>query len=352
MNIDELHRLAIWFNSQFPATNRLYAELLEPLNHNANQADKRPLEEPLQALTNFLSVQRFDELSIQQLKMLSAMGVDAYMGPEGANFVNTVVRTSNYDPATAVQRINEAIQALSRTRSSFTAYAEAVTNLGFEVREIEADDDRIIIRVGFQNDVSIHNVTDWKDTGKEWYEIIRGLAMACDEKPEDVKVVGAETGSIILILAGTVAFTTLLAKISKNITSVAMDVLSVRSSMEDLRQKGILTKTMEKEFNEIEKTKKDSAVTTIEAVLADHLKGKDGEIKAALVKSIQKLLTFSEKGGSVDFVAPEEEEEELDDVGDGGLKAALIDARDVIREYQSQRDSLKRLSDGSKDNQA
>ncbi|OYX72173.1 MAG: hypothetical protein B7Y81_06960 [Caulobacter sp. 32-67-35] len=352
MNIDELHRLAIWFNSQFRETNRLYAKLLEPLNHNASQSDKQPLEEPLQALIEFLTDQRFDELSIQQLKMLSAIGVDIYMGQDGANFVDTVVRSSNYDPATAVQRINEAIQSLNKTRTLFTAYAEAVTNLGFEANEIEPDDDRIIIRVGFQHDVSINNVTDWKDTGKEWYEIIRGLAMACDEKPEDVKVVGAATGSIILILAGTVLFTTLLAKISKNITSVAMDVINVRSSMEDLRQKGILTKTMEKEFREIEKSKRDGAVTTIEAVLTEQLKGKDGEIKTALVKSIEKLLAFSEKGGSVDFVAPETEEEEGDDVEDSGLKAALIEARDVIREYQSQRDSLKLLSDRTKDDQA
>ncbi|OYW28713.1 MAG: hypothetical protein B7Z44_07435 [Caulobacter sp. 12-67-6] len=86
--------------------------------------------------------------------------------------------------------------------------------------------------------------------------------------------------------------------------------------------------------------------------MTEQLKGKDGEIKTALVKSIEKLLAFSEKGGSVDFVAPETEEEEGDDVEDSGLKAALIEARDVIREYQSQRDSLKLLSDRTKDDQA
>ncbi|KQY90819.1 hypothetical protein ASD25_20080 [Brevundimonas sp. Root1423] len=311
------------------------------------------MEEHLQALINFLNDQRFDELSIQQLKMLTALGADAYMGPAGAEFVNDVVRTSNFDPATAAQKITEAMQTLSKARASFTAYAEAVKNLGFEVRDIEDDEDRIIIRIGFQNDVSIDNVTDWKDAGKEWYEIIRGLAMACDEKPEDVKVVGTATGSIILILAGTVVFTTLLARISKNITSVAMDVLGVRSAMEDLRQKGILTKTMEKEFRDIEKSKRDSAVTTIEGVLAEQLKGKDGEINTALVKSIEKLLTFSEKGGSVDFVAPEEneeeeEEEEGDDVANIKLKAALLEAREAIHEYQGQRLSLKLLSDGTK----
>lgn len=343
MDVDELHRLAIWFEGQIPETNRRYRELLTPLTHNANQNDKQPLEGPLQGLIDHLDGQRFEDLSIQQLKLLTAMGVDAYLGQVGAAFVNDVVRTSNYDPATAVAKITEAVNRLDRASSSLAAYAQSVGNLGFKVREIDPEDDRIIIRVGFQNEVSINNVADWKDSGKEWYEIIRGLAMACNEKPEDIKVVGASTGSIILILAGTVAFTLLLARISKNITSVAMDIIGVRSAMEDLRQKGILTKAMESEFQALEKQKRDGAVSTIEGVLADQLKGLDGEVKAGLVKSVQKLLTFSEKGGSVDFVAPEEDAPEAGDPGDDALKAALIEAREEIREYQDQLHALKLL---------
>lgn len=345
MNVVELQRLATWFNLEFRDTSRLYSELLAQLNHNANNQDQRPLEAQLLALVEFLNAQRFDELSIQQLDMLKTVGVAGFMGPEGAAYVENVVKTSSYDPATAVQRINEATQKLNAARAMFLAYDEAVAAMGFHTGEATSGEaDRIIIRIGFQNDVSIDNVTDWKDSGKEWYDIIRGVAMACDEKPEDVKVVGAATGSVILILAGTLLFTHLLAKISKNITSVAMDVISVRSAMEDLRQKGILTKTMEKEFAEIEKSKRDGAVTTIEAVLADYLKGKDGEIKTGLVKSIQKLLAFSEKGGSVDFVAPDADE--TDEVDDEALKTALIEVRDIIQEYHGQRDSLRLLTDG------
>lgn len=342
MNVDELYRLAVWFEALFPETDRHYRELLDPLNHNANQPNKQPLEGPLQALIDYLNAQRFDELSIQQLKMLSLLGVDAYLGHAGAVLVNDVVRTANYDPATALEAVNGAVAKLKSTRSSFKGYAEAVKTLGYDPLDIEPDDDRIIIRVGFQNDVSIDNIADWKDSGKEWYEIVRGIAMACDEKPEDVKVVGAATGSIILILAATVTFSMLMAKVSKNITSVAMDIIGVRSAMEDLRQKGILTKVIEQEFKDMEKAKKDGAITTIEGVLSEQLKGKNGEIKAGLVKSIEKLLTFSEKGGTVDFVAPEGDE--ADDAADDDVRAALIEARDEIREYQSQLHTLKLIS--------
>jgi hypothetical protein len=345
MNIDELYRLATWYAEQYPELIRLYNELLGPINHNASQPDKRPIEAQLNALAEFLANPRFDELSIEQLKMLTSIGVDTYLGQEGANYVNSVVRTSNYDPATAVDRLNAAVQGLNNAGTLLAAYAEAARNLGFGEDHAEAADGLITIRVGFQNDVAINTVTDWKDTAKEWYDIIRGLSMACEEKPEDVKVIGADTGSVILILAGTAVFAALLARISKNITGVAKDVISVRVEMENLRQKSILTKTMEVEFKRIEKEKTDGAVTTIEKLIEDKIKDKDGDVRAALISSVKKLLTFNEKGGTVDFVSPEKEEGSAD-AGDG-LRAALIEAQEAIREYRGERESLKLLSDGT-----
>jgi len=352
MNVDELYRLGIWYANQFSELNRHYSALLDPLTHNASQPDKRPVENELNTLNSFLSVQKFDELSIEQIKMLNSLGVDTYIGPEGASYVEASVRTSNYDPATAVQRLNSAIQSINSTRTLLSAYIDAVNNLGFGADEVLAEDGLITIRIGFQNDVAINNVTDWKDTAKEWYDIIRGVSMACEEKPEDVKVIGAATGSVILILAGTAAFTAILAKISTHLTSVVKDIIGVRMELENLRQKKILTATMESEFRKIEKDKSDNAISTIEKLLEGNIKVKDGDINVALNNSIKKLLTFSEKGGTVDFVSPEDdiEDDEVEngDDQDGGLRAALIEARAAIREYQGERESLKLLYDGTK----
>lgn len=329
--------------------NKLYNALLEPINHNANQPDKLPVEEQLDALTSFLTDQAFDELSLEQLKVLNSLEVDAFMGREGAEYVETTVRTSNYDPATAVQRLTAAGKSIGNTRSLLAAYAEAVNNLGFGADDAEAEDGLITIRIGFRSDVAINNVTDWKDSAKDWYDIIRGLSMACEEKPEDVKVIGAETGSIILIMAGTAAFTALLATITKHITTAAKDVISVRVEVENLRQKQMLTKGMEAELRKLEKEKADGAIATIEQLLEGKIKGKDGDVSVALASSIKKLLTFSEKGGTVDFVSPEEvEESEGDDAVDAGVRSALIEARSAIREYQGERESLKLLSDRTK----
>lgn len=352
MNVDELYRLAVWFNAEFPELSRLYKSLLSPLNHNASQPDKRPLEEQLNVLVEFLTHQDFSVLSLEQIYILSLLGVDLYIGHPGADYVNSAVRTSNYDPATAVQRLNTAMQAISNARGLLAAYAESVKNMGLEYSDVEAEDGFITIRIGFQNDAAINNVVDWKNSAREWHDIVRGLSMVCGEKPEDIKVIGAATGSIIMVLATTAAFATLLASISKYITVAARDIIEIQISLENLRQKKILTKNMELEFKKLEKETAESTISKVESLVEEDIKDFDGDIKVALSSSIKKLLNFSEKGGTVDFVAPEDDLEAEDDVDEGdseedGLHAALLEARTAIREYQVQREDLKLLSDGT-----
>ncbi len=352
MNVDELYRLGTWYAEQFSELDRRYTALRDPINHNANQSDKRPLEIDLNNLIEFLSNQRFEELSLEQLKVLNIIGVDSYLGESGADYVTSSVKTSDYDPATAYQRLNQAIDVISSARDRLSSYVQSVKNLKLAEEGAKAIDGMVTIRVGFQNDVAINNVADWKNSAKDWYEIVRGLAMACDESPEDIKVTGASTGSVILILAGTAGFTALLALICRHLTTAAKDIIGVRMAMEDLRQKKILNKAMETEFKKLEQDKVTNTVSDIQQALSGRLKGDNGEIDVALTASIKKLLTFSERGGTVDFVAPDvgEDSEGGDEVGDpeNGLRAALLEAKAAIREYQGEREGLKLLSDGTK----
>jgi hypothetical protein len=349
MNVDELNRLAEWYNEHFPRLSSLYNALISPIQHNASQPNKQTVEDQMEQLLSYLSEMKFDDLSIQQLNMLSKIGVDRFIGAAGVSCVNSVIRTSNYDPATAAQKLNEAIQSIASAHSGFTSYINAVSSLKALDQKNDDEDKFITIRVGFQNDASIDNITDWKDSGKDWYDIIRGLSLACGEAPEDTKVIGAASGSIILILAGTYSLTKLLALISKSVSSVAKDVIEVRSSVEDLRQKKLLTEAMQKEFTQIENGKKSGALSEILKTIESKIPRMDGEVRNALKGSIQKLLSFNEKGGNVDFVAPDTQEDgssgEPNAGGEssGDLKVALAEAQAAIREYQGERENLKLL---------
>lgn len=171
------------------------------------------------------------------------------------------------------------------------------------------------------------------------------------EAPEATKVISATKGSIILTLAATAGVTALLAKIAKDITTTTKEVLEIEHSREDLKQKKMLTRVMTEELDRLAKQKKENTVQEIvgefEHVRADGA----GDRLAALTKSVEKLLAFNEKGGTVDFVMPEndaEDDDEIDDAVDDETQVAapagLTAAKKAIREYQEVREQVKLLS--------
>lgn len=344
MNVNELRQLSQWFTEDYSRLNSLYSGVLSPIQHNASQPNKQPLEEQLEALLRFLRRMTFDELSVQQLETLSALGVDKHLGVDGARFVDALIRTAEYDPNTASAKIQEAMEKLSEVNSHFLAYLNATESLGFGRKEQIDDLNAITIRVGFRNDASIEHIKDWKDSSKDWYDIVRGVAMAAGEAPENTRVVGASTGSIILILAATATVTGLLALISKHVASVAKDVVGISSQIEDLRSKKFLNGVMETELKKLQKEKKDNAQIDIIAAIKARIPDLDGGQVTALEASVKKLLTFNEKGGNVDFVAPEANDEDADESGEADAdREALDEVRAMIRDYQATREEIKLL---------
>lgn len=167
--------------------------------------------------------------------------------------------------------------------------------------------------------------------------------MAAGEPPEATRVVGASTGSVILILAGTVTVTTILALISKNIASVAKDAIGIANQIEDLRGKKLLNDTIEQELIKQETERKKEALEKIIDLVKGKVQALDGEKTNALESSVKKLLNFTEKGGNLDFVVPDSEEPSDDGSANDDQLKSLAEARDAVREYQAEREHIKLL---------
>lgn len=129
MNIDELRRLGEWFTSEVKQLVRLYNALLSPVSHNASQPNKQPVEEPLEALLSFLRDMKFDHLSLQQAEALQKIGVSDYIGHAGARFVESSIRTSENDPATAASRLQSAISKIEHVRGEFNNFNSSLNAL-------------------------------------------------------------------------------------------------------------------------------------------------------------------------------------------------------------------------------
>jgi len=175
--------------------------------------------------------------------------------------------------------------------------------------------------------------------------------MAANEAPENTKITGASTGSIILILVGTVTVTMLLAMISKNVAAVAKNGIDLVNQIEDLRNKKMLNAIIENQLREMGEKNKQEAHTEIFTDIQNTLPEINGEQKTALELAIRKLLAFNEKGGDVDFVAPEIGEED-EEGGEGAeadpASAALGQVRAAIRDYHAVREQIKLLEDQSR----
>ena len=352
MNVNELDQLAKWFAERYPELSRLYNDLLTPVQHNASQPNKQPLEKPLEALTAYLHSMTFETLSLEQLELLRAREVAQYLGPTGARFVDSTIRVSDYDPATAASKLQEALGAIKQTQKALDGYRNALEALDVDLQQFEEPDDFITIRVGFRRDASIDNVVELKRAANDWHEIIRGVSRAIGEAPESTKVVGAGTGSIILFLASTAAVTFLLARISKHLTGIAHDIISVESAREELKQKKMLTQVMAAEFNALIEQKKESAHAQImEEARKDH-PDMDGDAANALSKAIDKLLAFNRKGGDLDFVAPVGDNDEEPEGEPTKGSPELLAARHAIEEYHELRDKVRLLTDQSANDNA
>jgi hypothetical protein len=348
MNVQELFSLSNWYMRYYTNIESLYNGINSILQNNAAQTVQSPLEDSLNSLKSYLTNMDFGSLSLQQIKILDALGVRNLLGEDGAAILDSTVKTVTYDPATTQKKIQSFIDRLRTASLSLSGYNSAITVLGISPETFDETADRVTIRIGFQNQASIENITDWKESAKDWWEIIRGLAMAAGESPEDTRVVGATKGSLILVLAGTYAVTNLLARISKHIASIARDIISVRTELENLRQKAFFTKVMENEFKAAELKLRAEGLAAIQAELKKELaKGVSGEVTNALDRSVEKLLTHSENGGNVDFVSPPIDEEKTDDTHHdqtGQSSAQLEDVRKTIQEYQQVREAVRLLT--------
>lgn len=350
MNVNELYELASWYQVHFEYLSERYNKVHNILAHNSQQPNQQSLETPLDELLSYLSEMNMGVLSIQQLSILEKLGVGNLVGTEGEIYISELIKTVTYDPASTNAKFNKLVQRINEVNSHFTSYLDSINAMDLSPDTFEPAEGQFVVRVGFKNDASINNVVDWKKSSDEWHHIIRGLAIATNETVEDVKVIGATKGSLILVLAATAPIVILFATISKHIASIAKDVLSVRIMGEKLRQEQMMTKKMQAEFDAMEKQKREDGLTRIQDELAEMLPDNiNGEVQAAFDKSIEKLLNFAEKGGDLDFVAPPEDDADKEGAlnADDDVNAKITEARTKIIEYQEEREIVKRLENKS-----
>lgn len=332
MNVSELFDLTHWITREIEGVQipQKYQALQAIIQQHAQPNQQRqPFESQKEDLIRTLTSVPLGQLTRDQLSFLEQLGIANAVGEEGVITIEDVLYRNVIDVATSAQKLQEIMQKVSNGINKSNQIKTGLTGCVFE-EEYEADDE-ILMRISFTGHAQMENVKDFKAWGGIWYDIGRGVAMAHDLSPEDVRIVGATKGSIILELAVVASIATTASGIILAALKVAEKVLDIRMKAEELRGMKLKNDKLAKELEKEAENEKKEGIEQITADISDKLKIKingDGDKVKALDTAVKNLVNFIEKGGIVDFIVPDEDEaEEGEENGNADLRVAFQEIR-------------------------
>ena len=334
MNVSELFELTHWITreiegAQIPQKYQTLQTILQ--QHSQPNQQKTPFESQKDDLINALNKVPLGQLTRDQLDFLSHLGIADAVGEEGIKEIEDTLYKNVIDVATSAQKLQQMLKKISDGIAKSNQIKAGLTNC--VVEETYEADNEILMRISFTGHALMSNVTDFKSWGNIWYDIGRGIAMVHNASPEEVKIVGATKGSIIIELAVIASIATTTSGIILAALKVAEKVLDIKTKAEELRGLKMKNDKFAKDLEKEAENEKNSGIEEITGEVVKNLKIKkdgEGDKVKALDTAVKNLVNFIEKGGIVDFIIPEEEEpEEGEEKKNEELRVAFQEIRQL-----------------------
>jgi len=347
MQVQELLKLINWIEENITANQIIqkYTALQNGMNQNVsarNNRPKQPFDTQKEALIAVLPKINFDQLSFEQINLLEKLEIKDSIGVKGAEIIEDILYKKSLDIAAAAQEITQITQKITAANTKFTAIKTSLDSVFDSFEDEEIPDGSVFMRVYFSGDSAIKDVSQLKRLGGLWYDIGRGIAMVNGKSPEDFKIVGAQKGSVILELI-------VLAKIATSVSVILLaglkvteKVIDILKKAEELKKLKLGNKKIAIDLEKEAEKERTEGVKNITAEIVKKLKLKpkeEGDKVTALEKSIKNIIDFTEKGGLIDFIQPNEEAEE-------NVNGELKEFRKNCVEIRQIEDKIKMLEEG------
>lgn len=313
MNVSELYDLTHWITREIVQTQipQKYQALQTILQQHAQPNQQRqPFEAQKEDLFKALKNVPLSQLTRDQIEFLSHLGIAEAVGSEGIETIEDILYRNVIDVATSVTKLQQMLQKLNEGIQKSNQIQTGLTDCVFE-EEYEAENE-VLMRVSFTGHALMENVSDFKSWGNIWYDIGRGIAMVHNASPEEVKIVGATKGSIVIELA-------VIAKIAATASGIILAALKVAEKVLDIKKKAEELKGLklknDKVIKDLEKeaeNEKKAGIEEITVNITGELKIKkdgEGDKVKALDTAVKNLVNFVEEGGIVDFIEPDDPED-------------------------------------------
>jgi len=254
---------------------------------------------------------------------------------------------NSLDIATAAQKIQEMLGKLNKGVEKSNQIKSGLDGI-VSLEEYE-EENEVMIRVTFAGHASMNNIVDFKKWGTIWHEIGRGISMAHNAPPEDIRIIGATKGSVIIELATNPAIATTASAIIFFALKLAEKVLDIKKKAEEIKNLKLKNKKLATELETEAENEKKAGIEEMCNKLVDELhidKNGDGEKVNALNKSVKDLIDFIEFGGEVDFIIPEEDGGEDENDETENTKPEYDKLRNTIQDIRQLENKLKLLESG------
>jgi len=343
MNVSELFELTNWIQAEIVDRQipQKYQTLQQILQRNAQpNQQKQPFEDQKNDLIESIKKVRINQLTKDQLEFLRNLNIAQAIGKEGVDTIEDILYKNVIDIATAAKKIQEIHQRLTQGIQKANQIRTGLEGCVIEEEyEVEGE---VLIRIYFKDKASLANVTDFKKWGETWHDIGRGIAMAHNATPEDIKIIGATSGSIVLEMATMASIATTTSAIIYSILKVVEKVLEIKKKAEEIKNLQLNNEEIALELEKEAKKEIENGAKKIANEIIKKLGLKqegEGDKINALEKAISNLLNFIELGGEVDFIIPEEEtvesEEELEQIEKSKIDYTQIkDTSEKIRQLE------------------
>lgn len=347
MQITELLKLTKWFKDivvgkKIPTKyQQLFNQMNQNVRANTNQT-KQPFDQQKDNLFQALQEISLSSLTIEQIKFLEQLEIKDLLGIEGIEKINKVLYDNNLDIAAATKKIEEFNTKITKANQTITEIETTLLKSFTLEEDEELPEKSVMMRIYFQDEVAINNISDFKKLASIWYDIGRGISMAQDKSPEDFKVIGAQKGSVIIELAVLAGLATSVSTILLEGLKVAERVMEILKKAEELKQLKLSNQKIEKELRKEAEDEKKNGINTILETAIHKLKlenGKDGDKITSLEKSITKLIEFTQKGGAVDFIQPNGDENTEEEYG----RSDILQLKENVNAIRQLEDKIKKI---------
>lgn len=277
--------------AQTPVQNR--QQLLTPIENS-----KREI---LTAINTFIPT----TLSIEESKILDALGAYQLFGYDGQQRVNQIFSTLQSNPRNTQAQLQQYQTEINKITQLYSSLSQFADKLSIDKTGEEKKDSIIIF---FQGGVEINNLDELAKVSSKWNQNLIAFALLAKENDRTFRIETVDRGSIILTLSAVAGIVFAFGKALDKVLDVIKKYYEIKKLAHDAKQlKGGVP---EKAIHELEaasnlKVKTETSEIT-KQLIEEYGWNADGEeqrrdVDAAVRIAVKHLLEFVNQGGKVDI---------------------------------------------------